>query len=90
LALGNLQGKENLTRRCLATYVKWDSLENLEDIIVVGGYSELTGNRLKWFNEHQGRFTVYNNEGAGENREIPCGDAFTDPRTRTKPRPLFD
>jgi Asp-tRNA(Asn)/Glu-tRNA(Gln) amidotransferase A subunit family amidase len=55
----------------LATYVKWDSLKSIEDIISVGGYDEDVANRLKYLAETAGRRV---------NPEIPCLDPYTDER----------
>ncbi|RYC66850.1 amidase [Spirosoma sordidisoli] len=54
----------------LRTFVKRDTLKTLEDIIRVGGYSDLVRNRLLTQQTHSGRPV---------HPEIPCGDAFTDP-----------
>ncbi len=54
----------------LKTFVKRDSLKTLDDIIRVGGYSDLVRDLLTDAATHTGR---------GEHPEIPCGDAFTDP-----------
>ena len=55
----------------LAQYVRWDSLQTLEDIIEYGGYSEFVGKRLHY---------MKNNSGHGGSPDIPCGDPFTDDR----------
>jgi len=55
----------------LATYVKWDSLKTIEDIIAVGGYEEDVASRLKYLGETEGR---------RQNPEIPCLDPYTDER----------
>ncbi len=54
----------------LRTFVKRDTLKTLEDIIRVGGYSDIVRDRLTYQQTHTGRPT---------HPEIPCGDAFTDP-----------
>ena len=54
----------------LRTFVKRDTLKTLDDIIRVGGYSDLVRDRLVNQNTHSGR---------ANHPEIPCGDAFTDP-----------
>lgn len=54
----------------LRTFVKRDTLKTLDDIIRVGGYSDITRGRLEGQKSRQGR---------ARNPEIPCGDAFTDP-----------
>ncbi len=54
----------------LRTFVKRDSLKTLDDIIRVGGYSDLVRDRLTYQASHTGR---------AEHPEIACGDAFTDP-----------
>ena len=54
----------------LRTFVKRDSLKTLEDIIRVGGYSDIVRDRLTYQQTHTGRT---------KHPEIPCGDAFTDP-----------
>ncbi|GAB4032562.1 amidase [Spirosoma jeollabukense] len=54
----------------LRTFVKRDSLKTLEDIIRVGGYSDIVRDRLTYQQTHTGR---------ANHPEIPCGDAFTDP-----------
>lgn len=55
----------------LRTFVKRDSLKTLDDIIRVGGYSDLVRDRLTYQQTHTGR---------ASHPEIPCGDAFTDSR----------
>lgn len=55
----------------LATYVRWDSLQTLEDIIDYGGYSTFVGDGLQYQATHQGR---------SENPEVACADPFTDTR----------
>lgn len=55
----------------LRTFVKRDTLKTLEDIIRVGGYSDIVRDRLTYQQTHTGR---------ARNPEIPCGDAFTDSR----------
>ena len=55
----------------LATYVKRDTLQTLEDIIAFGGYSAFVGSRLNSMLENQGR---------GDDSGIPCGDPYTDER----------
>ena len=55
----------------LARYVRSESLQTLENIIEVGGYSEFVGNRLNTMKDHSGRW---------EDASIPCGDPFTDER----------
>ena len=52
------------------TYVKWDSLETIEDIIAKGGFAEDVADGLEYFRESEGR---------AQNPEIPCGDPYTDP-----------
>jgi Asp-tRNA(Asn)/Glu-tRNA(Gln) amidotransferase A subunit family amidase len=54
----------------LRTFVKRDTLKTLDDIIRVGGYSDLVRDRL---------LTQKNRPGRASHPEIPCGDAFTDP-----------
>lgn len=54
----------------LRTFVKRDTLKTLEDIIRVGGYSDIVRNRLLTQQTHSGRANY---------PEIPCGDPFTDP-----------
>lgn len=54
----------------LQTFVKRDTLKTLEDIIRVGGYSDIVRDRLTYQQSHHGR---------ARNPEIPCGDAYTDP-----------
>ncbi|QIP16168.1 amidase [Spirosoma aureum] len=54
----------------LRTFVKLDSLKTLEDIIRIGGYSDIVRDRLTHQQTHSGRT---------RHPEIPCGDAFTDP-----------
>ncbi len=54
----------------LRTFVKRDTLKTLEDIIRVGGYSDIVRDRLTYQQTHTGRAT---------HPEIPCGDAYTDP-----------
>lgn len=55
----------------LRTFVKRDTLKTLEDIIRVGGYSDIVRDRLLYQQTHTGR---------ARHPEIPCGDAFTDSR----------
>lgn len=54
----------------LKTYVKRDTLQTIDDIIRVGGFSDIVRDRL-----------VYQQKNSGRPRqpEIACGDAFTDP-----------
>lgn len=54
----------------LKTYVKRDTLRTIDDIIRVGGFSDIVRDRL-----------VYQQKNSGRPRqsEIACGDAFTDP-----------
>jgi len=54
----------------LKTFVKRDTLKTLEDIIRVGGYSDIVRDRLTYQQSHTGRPI---------HPEIPCGDAYTDP-----------
>ncbi|MEZ0542139.1 amidase [Fibrella arboris] len=54
----------------LRTFVKRDTLKTLEDVIRVGGYSDIVRDRLTYQQTHTGRPV---------HPEIPCGDAFTDP-----------
>lgn len=54
----------------LRTFVKRDTLKTLEDIIRVGGYSDIVRDRLTYQQTHTGRPV---------HPEIPCGDAYTDP-----------
>lgn len=54
----------------LRTFVKRDTLKTLEDIIRVGGYSNIVRDRL---------ITQQTRSGRANHPEIPCGDAFTDP-----------
>ncbi|QJW88659.1 amidase [Spirosoma taeanense] len=53
----------------LQTFVKRDTLKTLDDVIRVGGYSDLVRDRLTYQQTHTGR---------ANHPEIPCGDAFTD------------
>lgn len=55
----------------LAEYVRWDSLQTLEDIIAFGGYSDFVRNGLEYMRDNAGR--------SGE-PEVACGDPFTDPK----------
>ena len=52
-----------------ATYVMWDSLRYLEDIINKGGYAEDVKGGLEYFSETEGR---------SQNPEIRCLDPFND------------
>jgi Asp-tRNA(Asn)/Glu-tRNA(Gln) amidotransferase A subunit family amidase len=54
----------------LAIYVESDSLRTLEDLIRVGSKSDFARERLRRNSENSGRW---------EDREIPCGDPYTDP-----------
>ncbi|AUD01212.1 amidase [Spirosoma pollinicola] len=54
----------------LQTFVKRDTLKTLEDIIRIGGYSDIVRDRLTYQQSHSGR---------ARHPEIPCGDPFTDP-----------
>ncbi|MCX6214423.1 amidase family protein [Spirosoma sp.] len=54
----------------LQTFVKRDTLKTLEDIIRIGGYSDIVRDRLTYQQTHSGR---------ARHPEIPCGDPFTDP-----------
>ncbi|MBC3785674.1 amidase [Spirosoma utsteinense] len=54
----------------LKTFVRRDTLKTLEDVIRVGGYSDLVRDRLTYQQTHTGR---------ASHPEIACGDAFTDP-----------
>jgi Asp-tRNA(Asn)/Glu-tRNA(Gln) amidotransferase A subunit family amidase len=54
----------------LRTFVKRDSLQTINDIIRVGGYSDIVRDRLTYQQTHTGR---------ANHPDIPCGDAFTDP-----------
>lgn len=54
----------------LRTFVKRDTLKTLDDILRVGGISDLVRDRITYQNTHTGR---------ASHPEIPCGDAFTDP-----------
>jgi len=54
----------------LRTFVKRDTLQTLEDIIRVGGFSDIVRDRITYQQTHTGRPV---------HPEIPCGDAFTDP-----------
>ncbi len=54
----------------LRTFVKRDTLKTLDDIIRIGGYSDIVRNRLEGQKNRQGRYN---------HPEIPCGDAYTDP-----------
>lgn len=54
----------------LRTFVKRDTLKTLEDVIRVGGFSDLVRDRLTYQQTHSGR---------ASHPEIACGDAFTDP-----------
>ena len=53
----------------LRTFVKRDTLQTLDDIIRVGGYSDLVRDRLIYQQTHTGR---------ASHAEIPCGDAYND------------
>ena len=53
----------------LARYVRWDSLQTVEDIIAYGGYSDVVGEGLTYMRDNTGR--------SGQ-PEIPCEDPFTD------------
>ena len=53
----------------LARYVKWDSLQTVDDIIAYGGYAEFVGDGLTYFAEQ-----------AGQPKPGECLDAFTDSR----------
>ncbi|MEM8485398.1 MAG: amidase family protein [Bacteroidota bacterium] len=53
----------------LATYVKRDSIQTLEDVIAYGGYSAFVGDGLNYMLE---------NEGRSEAPNIACKDPFTD------------
>ena len=55
----------------LATFVKQDSLQTLEDIIASGKYSAFAEDDLKWFLE---------NEGRDIEKDIPCEGPFKDPK----------
>lgn len=54
----------------LKTYVKRDSLRTIDDIIRVGGFSDIVRDRLVYQQKNSGR---------PKQAEIACGDAFTDP-----------
>ncbi|MBC8154894.1 MAG: amidase [Bacteroidetes bacterium] len=54
----------------LQTYVKRDSLRTIDDVIRVGGFSDLVRDRLVYQQKNSGR---------PKQPEITCGDAFTDP-----------
>jgi len=54
----------------LATYVKTDTLQTLEDIIRVGSKSDFARERLERNAENSGRW---------QDPEIPCGDPYSDP-----------
>lgn len=54
----------------LQTHVKWDSLQTLEDIIAVGGMTPFGREGLEYAMNHIGRYG---------NKNIPCGDLYTDP-----------
>lgn len=55
----------------LAKYVKNDTIKTLEDVIRIGTKSEFARTRLATFQENLGRW---------EDGDVPCGDAFTDPK----------
>ncbi|SDM18285.1 Asp-tRNAAsn/Glu-tRNAGln amidotransferase A subunit [Catalinimonas alkaloidigena] len=55
----------------LATYVHRDTMQTLEDIIRVGTTSDYAAEGLAYQADHIGR---------GGLPEVPCGDAYTDPR----------
>lgn len=55
----------------LADYVRWDSLQTLNDIIAFGGYSAFVRNGLLYMRDNSGRSTQ---------PEIACEDPFTDVR----------
>lgn len=55
----------------LAKYVKNDTIKTLEDVIRIGTKSEFARTRLATFQENLGRW---------EAGDVPCGDAFTDPK----------
>ncbi len=52
----------------LAEYVRWDSLQTIEDIIAFGGTSDFVSNGL-----------AYQRDNSGRSIDVPCGNAFTDP-----------
>jgi Asp-tRNA(Asn)/Glu-tRNA(Gln) amidotransferase A subunit family amidase len=54
----------------LARYVRWDSLQTLEDIIAYGKVSEFVGARLN---------DMLENNGRGDGSALSCGDPYTDP-----------
>lgn len=54
----------------LKTYVKRDTLQSIDDVIRIGGVSDLVRGRLE---------TQQKNSGRPRQSEIACGDAFTDP-----------
>lgn len=58
----------------LAEYVRWDSLQTLEDILAYGGYSAFVRNGLEYMRDNTGR--------SGQ-PEIACGDPYTDPKRIT-------
>lgn len=58
----------------LAKYVKNDTIKTLEDVIRIGTKSEFARTRLATFQENLGRW---------EDGDVPCGDAFTDPKRIT-------
>lgn len=53
----------------LATYVKRDTMQTLDDVIAYGGYSAFVGDGLNYMLE---------NEGRSEATNIACADPFTD------------
>lgn len=55
----------------LAQYVQRDSLQTLEDVMRIGTASDFAARRLQMLSSNTGRW--------GE-KELPCGDAYTDER----------
>lgn len=62
-------GFKNDIANYLSTYVHWDSLQNIDDIIAYGHNSELVKNRLIAQRDRVGR---------GGSVTTPCADAYTD------------
>ena len=55
----------------LKTYIKRDTLQSLEDIMRIGTHSAYTKGRME---------RLSTNTLRRENPDLPCGDAYTDPR----------
>lgn len=54
-----------------ATFVQRDTLNTLAQIVASGKYSDFVDGRIQYFLENRGR---------SREKDIPCGDPFTDPR----------